>query len=295
MEASKILTFKQVLVVNLFILLLMISFTASSETYIFNENFESEKLSKKGIDVHGGCYPYSLDIVNAPNMSGKKALKVHLKGWEKNQPCKNWSVGKSRTEMRYGKDTPLHEFAEGEEIWVGWNVLFSKSFPIKDSEYVIVSQFIQDARGPELHFMAGKGKLTIERAWSEKPGGSKKRDHIHAQKIEPNKWINIVVNLKRSRKSDGYIKVWLDGKLVANVKGRNTIMDKGSAKSVGPYFKAGAYFGKEIRRKEYVVYFDEVRIAKGNVGYKTVAVDSKPVPVRPIAPKGLSIQKVAAR
>jgi hypothetical protein len=287
---SKKLTFKDCAVV---FFLLTVSFTASAASYVFRADFESGGLDKKGIKEAGGCYDHSFSIVNSPKLPGRKSLKVRLKGWEKNDPCKDHTVGKSRSEIRFAKDTPVGAFPEGKEFWIGWNMFFPKDFSNKSGR-IIVSQIIESGPGPEMSFLAGDGKLEIERIWTEKTHKSskdKKRDKIYKEKLPLDRWVNVVMNLKRSRKSDGFIKIWIDGKLVADVKGQNVIRDAYARHVKGPYFKTGAYFGPEKRKTEYVVYFDEVRIATGNANYKTVAIGDGPTPTRPKVPTGLTIKK----
>jgi hypothetical protein len=172
---------------------------------------------------------------------------------------------------------------------------FPNSFPINDKNLVIVAQVIEKGPGPELHFMTGQGELRIQRGWSDNSKKDKRHKTVYRKKIQAGKWINAVVFLKRSTKSDGRIKIWLDNKLVADEKGPNSFIDSYPKHVKGPYFKAGAYFGKQVRNKEYVLYFDEVRIATGSVDYKTVAIsEEKPILTLPKAPMGLKIQKLVS-
>lgn len=228
----------------------------------YYEDFDAGDLAKSELDRHGGCYEHSFKVVDAPaGRAGKnddgKALQVHLKGWEKNEPCQNWSVGKSRAEIRYGKNTEVHGFPEGEPVLISWHMFFPASFP-NDAGYIIVAQVIGKGPGPELHFMAGKGGLHVERAWLIEAGGSKQKEKIHKQKLPLDTWIHATVYLKRSSSADGQIKIWIDGEEVADVQGPNVLIHPEDIK--GPYFKAGAYFGPKHRDSEYTVLFDDVLI-----------------------------------
>ena len=74
------------------------------------------------------------------------------------------------------------------------------------------------------------------------------------------KWHDIILNIKWSRKQDGYFKQWINGKLVYHYIG-NTSKPKGSINR----FKFGIYRGPTNytpKVSTHVAYYDEMRYAK---------------------------------
>tara|TARA_B100001750_G_C15453989_1_gene570500 strand:- start:59 stop:1438 length:1380 start_codon:yes stop_codon:yes gene_type:complete len=86
-----------------------------------------------------------------------------------------------------------------------------------------------------------------------------RQDVISKQDLR-GKWHDIVINVKWSRKQDGYFKQWINGKLVYHYMG-NTSKPKGSTNN----FKFGIYRGatkKTPKDSVQIAYYDEIRYAK---------------------------------
>lgn len=74
------------------------------------------------------------------------------------------------------------------------------------------------------------------------------------------KWHDVIINIKWSRKQDGYFKQWINGKLVYHYMG-NTSKPKGSTNE----FRFGIYRGatnKTPKDSTHIVYYDEIHYAK---------------------------------
>ena len=74
------------------------------------------------------------------------------------------------------------------------------------------------------------------------------------------KWHDLIFNVKWTRKHDGYLKQWIDGKLVYHYLGNTS--KPGEAKN---NFQFGIYRGptpKTPKVSTQVAYYDEIRLAK---------------------------------
>ena len=86
-----------------------------------------------------------------------------------------------------------------------------------------------------------------------------RKDVISKQDLK-GKWHDVVINIKWSRKQDGYFKQWINGKLVYHYMG-NTSKPKGSTNQ----FRFGIYRGatnKTPKDSTHIVYYDEIHYAK---------------------------------
>jgi len=85
------------------------------------------------------------------------------------------------------------------------------------------------------------------------------RENLIYKKDLIGKWHDIILNIKWSRKQDGYFKQWINGKLVYHYLG-NTSKPKGSINR----FKFGIYRGPTYdtpKDSTHIVYYDELRYA----------------------------------
>jgi len=204
--------------------------------------------------------------------AGKFAVKSTLKA---NAPTDR---GKTRTEMRAD-----NSFAElGHEYWYGFGVFLPTSY-VPDSVWEIVAQWhVEPDDGVEndakrqpplaLHTVDGVWAISSK---SDSRRQTPSRDGVKSKSYElgpykTNVWTDWVVNVKWSYKSDGFLKVWQNGKLVVDDTGPNMYNDER-----GPYFKMGIYKGWATipvdKVKERTLYHDEFRMAGAEGSYAAVA------------------------
>ena len=114
------------------------------------------------------------------------------------------------------------------------------------------------------------------------PGNN--RQDVIAKKDLRGQWHDVVVNIKWSRKQNGYFKQWINGKLVYHYLG-NTSKPKGSTNN----FKFGIYRGasnETPKESTQIVYYDEIRYAKKSckklqledLGYSCEELESQKIP-----------------
>lgn len=88
-----------------------------------------------------------------------------------------------------------------------------------------------------------------------------------------NQWIDVVINFKHSIGSDGFIKWWINGELVVDLKGPNIHYydECGVQREEYTYLQVGIY--KEVKRIDITreMYLDEIRIGNKEASYNDVS------------------------
>ena len=170
-------------------------------------------------------------------------------------------------------DRERHELSgkrvSGGEWWHSWSIYLPKDFVNVHPTKVALGQFHQE-KGHVVWMFQNQSFSSPGGYWvdDQVPGYSRKLNQILTQDEMIEKWNDILVNVKWSKKDDGFFKVWLNGKQVYSFAGPTKTIAQ-------VYFKFGiyrSYLGKWIyssknKKKEkgvpaQVVYFDEVRTVK---------------------------------
>ena len=170
-------------------------------------------------------------------------------------------------------DRERHELSgkrvSGGEWWHSWSIYLPKDFVNVHPTKLALGQFHQE-KGHVVWMFQNQSFSTAGGYWVDNgvPGYTKTLNKILTQDEMIEKWNDILVNVKWSKKDDGFFKVWLNGKQVYSFEGPTKTKAQ-------VYFKFGiyrSYLGKWIyssknKKKEkgvpaQVVYFDEVRTAK---------------------------------
>lgn len=141
----------------------------------------------------------------------------------------------------------------GQEYWYSFSLFvpetYKNIYPVK----VALGQFHQKgAKSPPLMFQNGKGGYWLDLNQTRQ----KSVLLIEEEKLR-GRWHDLLVNARWSKGKDGFLKVWVNGKLKFSREGANLKQD-------GPiYFKYGIYRSFLSRNKnkhpDQVVYFDGVR------------------------------------
>lgn len=112
------------------------------------------------------------------------------------------------------------------------------------------------------------------------PQKQRKSTSVDFGEAKLGQWYEFAVQAKWTWRSDGFIKVWKDGKLVHEREG-STYADFGS-RTEGPYFKMGPYTGRSIA----LVYGDNYRMGDAAESLETMAPHWGAPPVEPpVEPK----------
>ena len=150
------------------------------------------------------------------------------------------------------------------DYWIGFSVYLPAGWRVPN-DMEILAQIHRSTTGggqPPVALYTGSGdwKLTSQ-SW-----GGKKDWFLNSVYEDVGRWTDFVIHYKPSDGSNGILKVWKDGGLVAQHLGANTPRDE-----TGPYFKLGIYKGKYSAPSK-TVYHDEFRVASGpGASYEDVA------------------------
>jgi hypothetical protein len=190
-----------------------------------------------------------------------------------------------------------------QSVWYGFSVYLPSDF-VPDTVWELVAQWYpvgdtdsEWGRQPTMALITTKGRWTIENRYSSKSvtpindsSISLKRWDLGAQ--ERAKWTDWVVNARWTYTTDGFLKIWKDGKLVVDYKGPTSYNDK-----IGPFVKLGIYKGWAQIAVDVVtvrtVYHDQFRMAGSGGSYAAVApggTATATATVIPAAPTGIVIK-----
>ena len=170
-------------------------------------------------------------------------------------------------------DRERHELSgkkmSGGEWWYAWSIFLPEDFINVSPAKVALGQFHQD-KGHVVWMFQNQSDYTRGGYWfdNQVPGYTKSLDRLLTNENMIGKWNDILVNVKWSKKENGFFKVWVNNKLGYEYIGPTKTKAK-------VYFKFGIYrsylkqwiYSSRNKTKEkavpaQVVYFDEVRAGK---------------------------------
>ena len=170
-------------------------------------------------------------------------------------------------------DRERHELSgkrmSGGEWWYAWSIFLPKDFVNVSPTKVALGQFHQD-KGHVVWMFQNQNFSVPGGYWvdNQVPGFTKTINKVLTNDEMIGKWNDILVNVKWSKKEDGFFKVWVNNKLGYEYTGPTKTKAK-------VYFKFGIYrsylnqwiYSSRNKTKEkgvpaQVVYFDEVRAGK---------------------------------
>ena len=170
-------------------------------------------------------------------------------------------------------DRERHELSgkriSGGEWWHAWSIFLPKDFINVSPTKVALGQFHQE-KGHVVWMFQNQGNYIRGGYWfdNQVPGYTKTLDRLLTNEDMIGKWNDILVNVKWSKKDDGFFKVWVNNELIHEYVGPTKTKSK-------VYFKFGIYrsylkkwiYSPRNKKKEkgvpaQVVYFDEVRTGK---------------------------------
>ena len=98
------------------------------------------------------------------------------------------------------------------------------------------------------------------------------------------KWTDLVWHVKWNHDGSGYLQLYKNGEIIADLKGANAFND-----ATGPYLKMGLYKydwanGKDTGPDSRTVYIDDFRVGGSDAEYATVAPGANGVAAAPAAP-----------
>jgi hypothetical protein len=216
-----------------------------------------------------------LEVVKSPVKEGTHALKVTLT--EKAIVIPKTGVKGERVELKYC-DSPNHVnlFKNGEDVWYHWYTDFSaKNFtipsPISNKNWYVWTQWhgLEDTiydlplafnlNGNLLNLRVLPHVFDKQGCFTIQPG---KCGHLWVEQIDRGKWYEILIHVKWSTGSNGFVEGWVKkdgGTKVQFIKYKgNTLNPNGSD---GVYLKHGLYRNPDINVLQ-TLWHDGMIIAK---------------------------------
>jgi len=245
--------------------------TAASNV-IFDGNFERGLAPwKKVPKAIKTCCNHSLKIVNSPTRAGDNAAQFTLKQ----------SDGVRRAELRSVNAVPANS-----EVWYGFSIYLPNSWVVDRGANDIIAQYgappdrnlgeTHSRGGPPLALVVSGKNFRIVRRWDTNsittPKSVTNEESIDIGAYKTGVWTDFVIHIKWSYKSDGFIQVYKNGKLVVDKIGPTNRNDQ-----KGIFFNTGIYKPKfethpeESDVDKRVLYFDEIRIGDAYAKYQDVA------------------------
>jgi len=177
---------------------------------------------------------------------------------EKQNDCTH-HFGSVRTELTSKDDWT---FTEGTEKWINYAFMPARNilFPKNPHRKYTVGQCHPDGHKITWMMTIQSAKLIFTHEFSSfknnnewKPSSMEKRRTLKKFKVNENNgtdsWTNVRINFKNSKKPDGKLKVWIDGKLAYDYEGPTNWgkkKHKGKRRNVC-YFKFGIYSNANLK------------------------------------------------
>lgn len=268
---------------------------------LFEQTFDS------GSNVTALGFKYSGNKdVTLSTVAGQRAAKITLDHYKSDYAY--------RTEIQPTK-LPSSHFDSGmfakmnQEYWYGMRIYLDEGWRETDKADTVLMQFhsqpdageawrnppvalqVVNKNGEQhLNLIVRSDSSKITTGSGEKRYDSSKQYDLGRIDGDIGKWTDLVWHVKWNHDGSGYLQLYKDGKIIADLKGANAFND-----ATGPYLKMGLYkyewqSGTDTGADSRTVYFDDFRVGGSDAGYATVApgssapVENPPAPPAPPAP-----------
>lgn len=210
---------------------------------------------------------YSLQLVDSKNgypvRSGNKSWRFEVREGDcgedkKYSDCKS---NRQRTELQTKEYQKINK-----EYWYSISIFFPENYKSVAPVRTVFTQIYEKGWKPILMITDRSNEwLEVGRMWSGEYVEMKKGIKINDMR---GKWTDILINIRYSRKEDGFMKVWINDKQILeslNIKTLTPYTNKGAKLEWGIYQTGVSDWKRTHGKKPYppmIVYFDEV-----NQGY----------------------------
>jgi hypothetical protein len=208
---------------------------------------------------------HSLKLVKSedghPVRSGKKSYRFEVKLGDcgKDSYYNDCKKDRQRTELQFKK------YQKGKkDYWYSASVYLPNDYQSVAPVRTVFAQLYERGWKPILMITDRSGEwLEVGRMWSGEYIEMKRALKINDMK---GKWTDILINARFSREEDGFIKVWINNKLIMNaenIKNVTPYTKKGVGLDFGIYQTFVSGWKREHGNTPYpslVVYFDEVNL-----------------------------------
>jgi hypothetical protein len=252
----------------LFLIIILLALSCTSKATFKRPNI-SQKIVGNALPSSAGWHenvqnwrfnwpgkPHNLKIDESMTYKGEPTLRMELRQGEV------WT-GSSGSQTYRMEMMPSEKFAPLDSTrFYSCNILLPRDFPIEDNRLVLMqwwpqtkSELGEVGRSPSLSLRFGDGFLTATVRHSDlhvvTDAEAVPREKIFkTNKFKLGIWHQFVFQAHWSIKDDGFVKMWWNGKQVADYKGPVGYDDE-----QGPIFKFGMY--RDDTLKTYVAYFND--------------------------------------
>ena len=208
---------------------------------------------------------YSLNLVNSkdghPVRSGKKSYRFEVRFGDcgKDSGHDDCKKDRQRTELQFKK----HQ-KDKKEYWYSASIYLPKGYQSVAPVRTTFAQLYERGWKPILMVTDRTGDwLEVGRMWSGEYVEMKKALKINDMK---GKWTDVLINCRFSREDDGFMKVWVNNKLILNsenIKNLTPYTKRGVGLDFGIYQTFVSGWKRKNGDKPYpnmIVYFDEVNL-----------------------------------
>ena len=224
-----------------------------------------------------------------PVRDGIYSMRSYLHHYDSQHSYRTMVIVNDDDQKPPDSSTTPFRFTIGNEYWIGLSIYLQSDW-VDDVDHCgdLIWQFQaspddgEPYRSPVLAIFVDQDQYELMSKWDSRSfspdntwtGGKT----LWSGPLAPDKgrWVDWVINIKWSWQSDGYIKVWKDGQVIAERSGPNCSND-----DRGPYTSFGVYKwpwkpgneGKypESLTDDRLVYYDEFRIGDADANYEDVA------------------------
>jgi hypothetical protein len=245
--------------------------------FVFDANKRTWKSTDGNWGSGSGCHDFNFAAVDNPiNSKLGKSMRLINRMCEDNRACKSWA-GKGRTHMGktvYGNRVEIGPHGNGvskvpygQDWWTSMRVCVPADFPpIPESDSMVGRNLPREVSVAQViasQVTAGKPGTDFKLELYEPRGGGQTRWSMEKigdlGPLERGKCLHWTIQLKRSTGADGILRVWKDGKLAGEHKGRTT---SDVAATFFGSFKFGLYglgddFGQTKCGTDFTLYFDD--------------------------------------
>ena len=255
------------------VLTLAVLGSSASAVILQTFDFETGDLSQLGATEVDGPTA-SVTVSTAVSRRGNYAMKAYI-----------------QTADKRAEGVSQRRGTVGGVNWYGWSIYVPADYA-GDGLYDIVSQFHdwhatqpawgKDNRAPTCFLFTTSGNLQLDLKYQSAPQ-TVAHQSFNLGAYTKGAWHDIVVDVKWTHLSTGFMKVWVNGVLKLDYTGP-TYMDYGAAN--GPYFKMGDYKGAYNwpGTSPRYFYMDEFRMGDASSTYDEV----NPAPASLIAYEGFN-------
>lgn len=250
------------------------------EAVRFSDDFSAGSFSRKWRFSQNSNYevvepdPELIRIVDAPGLPGRKAVRFSV----------TRAPGVFRSEISLPHERGWNERWYGQRLLVPaeWVRDAARAVDIVMQWHAIPGDF--RATFPNLEISVRDDRWIVRQSFGDPKSAPTRRETVLDDRVIPGAWTAWVVHAKWSPRDDGLLRIWKEGKLVADLKGPNTYGTIGVEYT--PYLKTGIYrpewnVAKPGARERFdaetpaatrkVVYVTDLKVGDARATYQDIA------------------------